>query len=69
MNNMREVDENNLFLYSTPMENIIASAAALSNIDPAADNTLEIPCAKNLLNECILQQREGCDSHGRVYSR
>jgi hypothetical protein len=49
----REVDDNNLLLYTMPMDNIIASAAALANIDPAADNTMEIAYAKNLLNKCI----------------
>jgi hypothetical protein len=49
----REVDDNNLLLYTMPMDNIIASAAALTNVDPAADNTMEIAYAKNLLNKCI----------------
>jgi hypothetical protein len=66
---MREVDENNLPLYTMPMDNITASAAALANIDPTADNTLEIAYAKNLLNKYIQQQRDDCDSHGWVYSR
>jgi hypothetical protein len=65
----REVDENNFLLYTMPMDNNIASAAALANIDPMADNTLEIAYAKNLINKCIQQQRDGCNSHGRVYSR
>jgi hypothetical protein len=65
----REVDENNMTLYTMPMDNIIASAAGLGNIDPTADNTFEITYAKNLLNKCIQQQRDGYDSHGRVYSR
>jgi hypothetical protein len=55
-------------LYTTPMDNIIASAAALANVDPAADNTLEITYANNFINKCI-QQQDGFDSHGRVYSR
>jgi hypothetical protein len=66
---MREVNENNLPLYTMPMDNITTSAAALANIDPTADNTLEIAYAKNLLNKYIQQQRDSCDSHGRVYSR
>jgi hypothetical protein len=37
-------------LYTTPMDNIIAAVAALANIDPTVDNTLEIAYAKNLLN-------------------
>jgi hypothetical protein len=40
-------------LYTTPMDNIITIAVALANVDPAADNTLEIAYAKNLLNKCI----------------
>jgi hypothetical protein len=44
------------------MDNIIASAAVLANVDLAADNTLEIAYAKNLLNKCIQQQHDGCDS-------
>jgi hypothetical protein len=52
---MREVDENNFPLYTTPMDNIIASAVALANIDPTSNNTLEIAYAKNLLNKCIQQ--------------
>jgi hypothetical protein len=51
----REVDENNMPLYTTPMDNIIASAAALANIDPTADNTLEIGYTNNLLSKCIQQ--------------
>jgi hypothetical protein len=65
----REVNDNNLLLYSTLMDNIIASASALANIDQAVNNTLEITYTKNLLNKCIQQQRDGCDSHGRVYYR
>jgi hypothetical protein len=56
-------------LYSMLMDNIIASVAALANIDPTTDNTLEIAYAKNLLNKCIQHQRDSCDSHGWVYSR
>jgi hypothetical protein len=65
----REVDENNLPLYTTLTDNIIASAAALANVDPAAGNTLEITYANNLINKCIQQQQEGFNSHGRVYTR
>jgi hypothetical protein len=65
----REVTENNMLQETTPMDNIIASAAALTSIDPTADNTLGIAYAKNLLNKCIQQQGDSCDSHGRVYSR
>jgi hypothetical protein len=64
----REVDENNMPLYTTPMDNILASVVALANIDPTADNTLEIGYAKNLLSKCIQQLRDVWDSHGRVYS-
>jgi hypothetical protein len=49
----REVDDNNLLVYTTLMDNIVASVVALANVDPAADNTLEIAYAKNLLNKCI----------------
>jgi hypothetical protein len=38
------------------MDNIIASVVALANVNPTADNTLEIAYAKNLLNKCIQQQ-------------
>jgi hypothetical protein len=65
----REVNDNNLLLYSTLMENIIAGSSALANIDLAVNNTLEIMYTKNLLNKCIQQQQDGCDSHGWVYSR
>jgi hypothetical protein len=49
----REFDDNNLLLYSTLMDNIIAGASALANIDLAVNNTLEITYTKNLLNKCI----------------
>jgi hypothetical protein len=66
---LREVDDNNLPLYSMLMDNIIAGAVTVANIDPQADNTLHITYAKNLLNKCIQQLQDGFDSLGQVYSR
>jgi hypothetical protein len=61
---MREVNNNNLPLYSMLMDNVIAGAAALANFEPQGDDTLHIAYAKNLLDKCIQQQRDGCDSLG-----
>src|SRR3954466_2036724 len=65
-----EVDHvTNLPLYSTPMDNVLAMQAAVSNLDPAGEHADQINYAKALVNKAVEQQVAASDSRGRIYSR
>jgi hypothetical protein len=64
----REDNDNDIPLFSRPMDNVFPSAGALADIVQQVENALQIKYTQNLLNKCLQQQQEGCNSQGRVYS-
>jgi hypothetical protein len=65
-----EVDPiTNLPLFSTPMDNVVASQAAVDQLAAMGADALHINYVKALVTKAVKQQQAQCDLQGRMYSR
>ena len=51
------------------MDNVIAIQAAIADLQPVGEGTMQINYAKALVDKAVAQQVAACDSRGRMYSR